>query len=147
MTMATAIELSGETPQAPFEFEVGIQKARAFLEEVLDPNAEYFEFRCIWPKERPKPVTNDATPDVVKKRGMLSNENLRDELVRLNRLGYGIFVTVNETDGDGVKKENVTRVRAVWADWDHGLPDTIPVPPSCVISTSTGRSQAYWLVE
>ena len=36
---------------------------------------------------------------------------------------------------------------AVWADWDHGLPDTIPVPPSCVISTSTGRSQAYWLVE
>src|SRR6516162_4190982 len=41
-----------------------------------------------------------------------------NELVRLNRLGAGTFVAVNETDGQGRKRENIKRVRAVTLDLD-----------------------------
>src|SRR5262245_43727703 len=37
-----------------------------------------------------------------------------DELVQLNARGAGIYVTVNKTDGNGRKKKNITRVRALF---------------------------------
>jgi hypothetical protein len=123
-----------------------IEKAIQFL-GLLDPDATRFEFRAIWPPGRPMPDTNDALPNAINKRGDLTNVKVSDELTRLNQLGYGIFVTVNETNGVGVKKENIKRVRAVWADWDDGIPDTVPLAPSRVIRTSPERYQAYWLLD
>ena len=56
-----------------------------------------------------------------------------DSLDALNRSGYDIFVTINETDGKDIKGANVTRVRALFADFD-GSPlsnlDRIPLKPS-----------------
>lgn len=40
-------------------------------------------------------------------------------LARLNRSGSGVFVTINETDFNGRRAENVTRVRALFADFDE----------------------------
>ena len=39
-------------------------------------------------------------------------------LTKLNDAGAGIFMMVNAGDGRGRKAENVTRVRAVFADFD-----------------------------
>lgn len=72
------------------------------------------------------------------------------ELVRLNRAGAGVFVTINATDGRGRKCENVTRVRALFVDLDGAPlePVLTCVPePQLVIETSPRRYHAYWLVE
>lgn len=43
-----------------------------------------------------------------------------DTLTRASQNGAGVFVTVNETDGQGRKTANITRVRAVFVDTDGG---------------------------
>ena len=72
-----------------------------------------------------------------------------DSLEDLNQAGYDIFVTVNETDGKDIKGANVTRVRALFADFD-GSPlsnlDRIPLKPSFTVNTSPGKYHVYWLI-
>jgi hypothetical protein len=72
-----------------------------------------------------------------------------ETLAALNAAGAGIYVTVNQTDGKGRTAENITHVRAQFADLD-GAPIT-PVlawslKPRIVIETSPGKFHAYWLV-
>lgn len=70
------------------------------------------------------------------------------ELERLNRLGAGVFWTVNETDGSGYRKAgNIVGVRFVWHDEDRqGVTPLLPLPPHAVVETSPGRAQRYWRV-
>jgi Family of unknown function (DUF5906)/RepB DNA-primase N-terminal domain/Primase C terminal 1 (PriCT-1) len=67
-----------------------------------------------------------------------------------NNSGAGIFVAVNETDGKGQRTENITRVRALFADLD-GCPlsniGAVPLEPHLVIETSPKKYHAYWLVD
>ena len=79
-----------------------------------------------------------------------SLEDHRKKLNALNRAGYDIFVTINETDGKDIKGANITRVRAFFADFD-GSPlsnlDRIPLKPSFTVNTSPGKHHAYWLID
>jgi hypothetical protein len=71
------------------------------------------------------------------------------ELVQLNNRGAGIFVTVNATDLEGRKTENVTRVRALFIDLDGSPLDpatTCSTPPHIIVESSPGRWHCYWLV-
>jgi len=63
-----------------------------------------------------------------------------------NEDGSGIYVTVNETDGTGRKMENITGLRAYWADMDGVEVDieTLPLPPSMVVQSKNGK-HLYWL--
>lgn len=76
----------------------------------------------------------------------------KDELARLNALGSGIFVTVNKTDGNGRKADNIQRVRAHFVDLD-GAPIQpilhLPIEgqPHMIVETSPGRWHVYWLIE
>lgn len=66
-------------------------------------------------------------------------------LTALNDAGAGIFVTVNETDLKGRGIVNVTRIRALFVDFDE-LPTAEPgVPPSIVVQSARGPHW-YWLV-
>ena len=79
-----------------------------------------------------------------------SLEDHRKKLNALNKAGYGIFVTVNETDGKDIKGANVTRVRALFADFDASPLsnlDRIPLKPSFSVNTSPGKHHAYWLID
>jgi hypothetical protein len=69
------------------------------------------------------------------------------ELIRCNRAGAGVFVTVNATDGRGRKRENVTGVRAVWQEADRGDEPPLPVEPHIEVESSPGRYHRYVLVE
>ena len=51
-------------------------------------------------------------------------------LVELNKAGAGVFVTINQTDLLGRSKENIKRVRAVFADLD-GAPLTPIIDHIC----------------
>ena len=102
-----------------------------------------FDFRLLWPKSHPLPFKCEPAIDA-----RLDNQNEAfDDLRDMNEGGYGIYVVVNETDGEGVKTANVVRVRACFADLDDGLPDRAwPLPPSMLVQTSANKFQAYWLL-
>ena len=68
------------------------------------------------------------------------------ELQRLFAQGAGVFITVNETDERGRKKENIIRVRAVFQEDDDGFDGKFPLEPSIVVETSPGHSHRYWLI-
>ena len=72
-----------------------------------------------------------------------------ETLAALNAQGAGIYVTVNQTDGQGRTAENITHVRAQFVDLD-GAP-LAPVlewslKPRIVIESSPRKYHAYWLV-
>lgn len=70
-----------------------------------------------------------------------------DELCRANMEGAGVFVVINESNGD--KAADVTRVRAVYLDLDGAPIEPVlscPLPPSLVIQTSPGKWHCYWLL-
>lgn len=69
------------------------------------------------------------------------------ELARAQAHGAGVFVTVNATDGRGRRLANIVRVRAVWAEIDHGLPASWPLAPHAIIESSPGKYHVYWQVE
>ena len=76
-----------------------------------------------------------------------------DTLARLNGQGAGVFVTVNQTDLQGRTSDNVTRVRALWVDFDtvdHARLDRLMnmdgIPPNLIVESSAGKHHAYWIV-
>lgn len=106
---------------------------------ILDPTAAFFTFQTF--------------DDASKKNELarIIHSNLHDALPRLDTLqadGAGIFVTVNETDGNGRKTENIVRVRAIVADCDgvDHLPMTSLLKPHLLIESSPGHYHPYWLV-
>lgn len=67
-------------------------------------------------------------------------------LVRAQRDGYGVFVTVNAMRGARRRAIDVARVRAVWAERDQPGLD-LSLRPSLIVATSPGRRHDYWLVD
>ena len=70
-------------------------------------------------------------------------------LTRLNELGAGIYVMLNQGDGWGRKAENVIRVRAVFVDLDGAPLQPVldaRLKPHLIIETSPGRFQVFWFV-
>lgn len=126
---------------------VRAEEARQFL-ELLDPEAKRFYFQTF----------DDAIVDGKRrKNGKLvvskfdDFDNICPRLIALNQQGAGVYVTVNETDEHGREKENITRPRAIWGDFDDGFPSKWPLPPSIIVKTSVvngvQKGQAYWLID
>jgi hypothetical protein len=62
--------------------------------------------------------------------------------------GCGIFATINETDGHGRRRKNVTAARACFVDLDGAArPTKYPIKPHMIVETSPGRYHLYWLLE
>ena len=66
----------------------------------------------------------------------------------LSDRGAGVFVTVNETDGNGRKVSNIQRVRALFIDQDDGpLPERWALQPSIIVQRAAQKWHAYWLMQ
>lgn len=67
-------------------------------------------------------------------------------LLKANEEGSGIYVTINETDGEARKIENIVHLRAYWADLDGVEVDlaALPILPSMVTQSKNGQ-HLYWL--
>jgi hypothetical protein len=116
-----------------------LDEARRFLKR-LDPNATEFTFATFTDakdKPRPDPLAEIRTGTF---------DELAPWLVRKNEMGAGVFVTVNETDGTGRKKENIVRIRALWQEADRGDEPELPVEPHMVVESSPGKFHRYVLV-
>ena len=69
------------------------------------------------------------------------------ELVRLNALGYGIFITVNKSNG-GRKAKDIEAVRYVFADLDGVSPARmIDFMPTFAVKSSDGKYHGYWATD
>lgn len=79
-----------------------------------------------------------------------SLEDKFEALRQLNERGAGVFVTVNATDGRGRSTQNITTVRAVFADLDGSPIEPVlnhPLEPTMVVESSAGRWHAYFVCE
>ena len=69
-----------------------------------------------------------------------------DTLARANEQGYAVGVTLNRTDLEGRKSENIIGIRAIFRDRDRpGVPE-LPEQPHVVVETSAGKFQGIILV-
>ncbi len=67
------------------------------------------------------------------------------ERLRLyNEQGSDVFFTVNGTSALGRTSSHVTELRAVFADYDYGVPDEWALPPTAIVRSSPGKAQVYW---
>jgi hypothetical protein len=72
-----------------------------------------------------------------------------ETLSALNAAGAGIYVTVNQTDGQGRTAQNIKHVRAQFVDLDGAPLEPVlewSLKPRIVIESSPGKYHAYWLV-
>jgi hypothetical protein len=75
-------------------------------------------------------------------------DELEERLRLRNAAGFAIYLTVNLTDGQGVKRENIVHVRNLVLDLDGSpLPKEWEIQPHVVVETSPSRFQATWSIE
>jgi len=117
-----------------------LDQAHRYL-TLLDEEAEVWTFQTFT-DTKPKP-----DPDPLALVLVGSFDDHANTLVDLNRRGAGIFVTVNETDGKGRKKKNISRIRAVFQEADRGGEPELPVDPHIVVESSPGKHHRYVLVD
>jgi hypothetical protein len=112
---------------------VNREAAARFL-RLLDPTASSFTFQTFG-----EPNSHNA--------GLARSTSDRAEVLKLYELGgAGVYVTVNETDLTGRKRENIKRIRAVWQEDDEGHGGPFPLDPSLVVESSPEHFHRYWFV-
>lgn len=116
-------------------------QAERFL-TLLDEEAESFTFQTFADTPGAK-----SSPSSHAKILHGSLEEHWEELKRLNREGAGVFVTVQETDGTGRKKENITRIRAIFQEDDDGFGGEFPIEPHITVQSSPGKYHRYFLTD
>jgi Family of unknown function (DUF5906)/RepB DNA-primase from phage plasmid len=131
-----------EIPITPDRDEVG-----RFL-TALDPRTKEFTFQTFDDnKERKAKRKKDPFAKVFN--GTLAQH--WDALVKLNKKGAGIFVTINITDLQGRTNENMTGIRSVFTDLDGAPLNPVlaegTLKPHIITETSPGRWHAYWRVD
>lgn len=109
---------------------------------LLDPKSDSFTFQVF-----------DDGPDKKKLLAKTLNgslDQLADQLNDYQKRGAGVFVTVNKTDGQARKAENIVAVRAVFIDLDGpplGSVLNATLKPHILVESSPGKWHAYWLVD
>ncbi len=117
------------------------EQARDFL-AALAPGETRFTFQTFDDDETKK------RPELTRKRHGSLTERF-PELSHLSARGAGVFMTVNRTDLNGRRKENIVAVRALVADLD-GAPlsvlERFGLPPHIIVGSSPWRFHLYWRV-
>jgi hypothetical protein len=127
----------------PNLFTPSMEEARRML-NILDGGGE-FTFQTFADAEKTKSLVHIC-------HGPL--EAHFETLARLNGQGAGVFVTVNQTDLKGRTSDNVTRVRALWVDFDIADHERLErlismdgIPPNLIVESSPDKHHAYWIIE
>jgi hypothetical protein len=118
-------------------------EAARFL-ALLDPTATRFTFQTFDDKKDRK------NPALVRMLHGTLDECFA-ELTRLNNLGAGIFITINETDFRGRSTKNIVRVRALFGDADGeeqvehstAVIEECDAPPSMIVESGGGQHYYY----
>ena len=72
-------------------------------------------------------------------------DTLEATLRSKNKQRYGIYMAINETDGQGRLSANVIRVRSVFVDLDGSpLGPAAEKAPTVIVESSAGKFHCYW---
>ncbi len=72
-------------------------------------------------------------------------QSVKGRLIAAQDDGCGVFIAVNETDGEGRRKENMRRFRAAFLDLDGApLPEAWPIQPGLIANSSPSKYQVWW---
>lgn len=125
--------------------------ARRLVELVGDHAGATMDFR-VFPESKPAKARMSALFQAgvhlprQKWRGAIGD--LMPTLQRRNAQGYGVYYSLNETDGRGVKNANITAARVIPLDLDETEPpDSWDIEPHMVMRSSPGRHQALFMIE
>ncbi len=117
--------------------------AAAYVTALTGSADAVMDWRCLHDKDKSLPG--------YARRGTLSE--VWPWVTGMNAAGYGCFVNVNETDGEGRSKDNITTARAVWVDLDgidarqqYEAAAAWSPAPSFAVQTSPERWHVYWLL-
>jgi len=132
---------------------IDLPEAERFL-TLLDEEAEAFTFQTFAdsPKAQAEEKEREAK-GLPKTYAHTFNGTLEQhaaKLERYNRMGAGVFVTINRTDLKGRKADNVKAVRAVFADTDGAPLEPISncsIEPHIIVESSPGKWHTYWLTD
>lgn len=130
-------EIKCDVEDASEEVSPSYEEAKRFL-RLLDPEVDEFNFQIFYsPSSKRAPRAE---------RNKLSKA-LWSRLCQANQNGATIAVTVQAMKDDERKNDNVDYIRAVFLDFDDGIPDwsTLALEPSITVQTSPNRAHAYWL--
>lgn len=117
-----------------------LQQAQSFL-TALDEDSDAWSFQTF--DDGP----NKTSSLIRQFHGSL--EQHASDLTVLNERGAGVFVTINETNGKGRKKADITRIRALFVDLDGsplGPVQNAANEPHILVESSPGHYHAYWRV-
>ena len=124
-----------------------VSEAARFL-KALDGTAKSFCFRTFTDDKRKlkKKGPNGKKRDPLSKLIDGSFEDCTAGLEQRNNKGAGVFVVVN---AGGQKDEEITSIRAVFADFDGAGVEKIDevLKPHIIVESSPGHHHAYWLVD
>lgn len=127
-----------------FKEKLNLEDAQKFLGKLGGATEEIFTFQTY---------DDDQNLERDQKRGWLIKiitgtfDQVKEELVELNRKGAGIFVTVNKTDDEGRKAENIIALRALFADKDEGDLPALKIEPSMLVQSKRGLQPYFVLVQ
>jgi Virulence-associated protein E-like domain/RepB DNA-primase N-terminal domain len=129
--------------------------AQQFL-TILDPEARIFTFQTFDDNERRKLSRQTHNKDPYAKIINAEWEECAGTFHRLNQAKAGIYITVNQTDLQGRRKGNITRVRAVFCEYDRNdgaidvsvdaIASRFPLTPTMIVESSPGKYHFYWCV-
>ena len=122
------------------------EKFLSYLSGTKDITETIFTFQTFSDREELKNENYDPNAKVII--GTLALH--AGTLAELNQKGVGVFVTINETDGMGRKKDNIIKVRANFADLDGaplGPVEKHSLKPHIINETSPGKYHVYYIAE
>lgn len=76
-----------------------------------------------------------------------SLEQHEEKLIKLNKRGAGIFVTVNHSSNGGRKKADIDGCRAIFREADEPNLPELPLEPHIRIESSPGKHHEYLLID
>jgi putative DNA primase/helicase len=121
------------------------QAAEQFFKALAtDPSDVIFDFRTLDDNhDRDSTKLTDTLTGTIQKKF--------STLAKKSHSGVGCFFVVNKTDGNGLKAENVTEIRAIFVDLDGAplskiLQDKEFPPPHIINESSPGKYHAYWKI-
>lgn len=131
-------DLSEVTGQSPHP-----QKSAFAIEFLAMLGREQFEFRAI-PET---PAAKKAVKQMLRRVGAF--HQLKHWLRQRNDEGYGVFVQINDADGNGFESKNIIAAPCLFADFDGAPLENLyrlALRPHMIIETSAGKFHAYWRI-
>lgn len=122
---------------------VDLEQARQFL-KALDPLADKHYFQTFGDGEKNSKLVSQQ---------FASLDDDADRLTGLNQSGAGVFVTINQTNGEGRTAKDIERIRAIYLDFDDDSAVqrveelSQRLQPSMIVESSPGLRHVYFLVE